>query len=168
VQKRNAPVAARKNQIIELLLWLAGASVALAASILCLTVASDGKINAIALVPFVWTVAMFAGAVRAVPAAFWRAVLVATLRPLQQAIAVLSQHAEQHRPQETERQGQQQAWPHRRGIEARTPQMVFQLNGNTRAPEQDRHLVGAAVKLLLGGWIMPEVRRHALPQQRAG
>ena len=162
----------RKHQILELLLWLAGASVALAASILCLTVASNGKINAIALVPFVWTVALFAGAVRAVPAAlpvaFWRAALVATLHPLQQAIAALLQHAEQNRPDETERQGQQQGWPEHRGIEPRGTQMVVQFNGNTRAPEQDRHLVGATVKLLLGGWIVPEVRRHALPQQRAG
>ena len=72
-------MAARKNQIIELLLWLAGASVALAASILCLTVASNGKINAIALVPFVWTVAMFAGAVRAVPAVLPADVLARSL-----------------------------------------------------------------------------------------
>lgn len=162
---------AARHPILALLLWLAGACAALALSILCLMVATGGKINAIALVPFVWTVALFAGAARAVPAVlpavFWHA--AAAWRPaLQRALAVLSQQAEQDRPDQPERQRQQQARPDQLGAEAGRMQMMFQLNGNARAAEQDRHLVGAAMKLLLGGWIVSEVRRHALPEQRAG
>ena len=54
-------------QTLVFLLWLLGAAVALALSILCIVGGSDGKISALALIVFVWTVALLAGAVEFLP-----------------------------------------------------------------------------------------------------
>jgi hypothetical protein len=56
-----------KQQVATFLLWLSGAAIALGLSILSVLTGSDGKINALALVPFVWTVALSAGAVQSLP-----------------------------------------------------------------------------------------------------
>ena len=128
MERRNTVVAARKHPLLVLLLWLAGATAAFAISVLCWTIASDGKLNAVALVPFVWTVALFAGAVRAVPAALpaapWSTALAWQLA-LQRAgsgLLALLQHAEHNRPHEAQRQRQENARPDGRGDRAGRPQ----------------------------------------------
>jgi len=62
------------------LLWLFGTLAALAVSLLCALPASDGKISALALVPFVWTVALLAGALHYFPTQ-WAQQLLATWTP---------------------------------------------------------------------------------------
>jgi hypothetical protein len=49
------------------LLWLLGAAAALALSIFCIVAGSNGKISALALIAFIWTVALLAGAVEFLP-----------------------------------------------------------------------------------------------------
>ncbi len=52
---------------LQFLLWVLGATVALAASLLCVMTAANGKICAFALVPIAWTVASLAGALHTFP-----------------------------------------------------------------------------------------------------
>ena len=49
------------------LLWLLGAAAALAISIFCVMAGSNGKISALALISFVWTVASLVGALEHLP-----------------------------------------------------------------------------------------------------
>ena len=65
-KKRSALVDMQTHQTLTLLLWLLGAAVTLAVSIFCV-MGSNGKISALALIPFVWTVALLAGALQYLP-----------------------------------------------------------------------------------------------------
>jgi len=49
------------------LLWLLGAGATSALSIACILAGSSGKLSWLALVPFVWTVALLAGAAQNFP-----------------------------------------------------------------------------------------------------
>ena len=68
------------------LLWLLGAVAAFAISVTCLMTAANGKINAFALVPFVWTIALSAGALRCFPRE-WVLLLAARVLPTHRALA---------------------------------------------------------------------------------
>jgi hypothetical protein len=57
----------RTQQTLTFLFWLSGAAAALSLSIFCVLAASGGKISALALVPFAWTVALGAGALQSFP-----------------------------------------------------------------------------------------------------
>jgi hypothetical protein len=54
-------------QTLVFLLWLLGAAAALALSIFCIMGGSNGKISALALIAFIWTVALLAGALEFLP-----------------------------------------------------------------------------------------------------
>jgi hypothetical protein len=60
-------VVMRTHPALMFLLWLLGAAAALALSFFCVLVGSDGKISALGLIPFVWTVAMLCGALKCFP-----------------------------------------------------------------------------------------------------
>ena len=55
------------------LLWLLGAGATSALSVACILAGSSGKLSWLALVPFVWTVALLAGAAKTSPISNWRA-----------------------------------------------------------------------------------------------
>jgi hypothetical protein len=56
------------SRTLVFLLWLLGAAATFALSIFCIVAGSNGKISALALIPFVWTVALLAGALESLPA----------------------------------------------------------------------------------------------------
>jgi hypothetical protein len=64
---KKSVVAVPTSRTLVFLLWLLGAAVALALSIFCIMGGSNGKISALALIPFVWTVALLAGALESLP-----------------------------------------------------------------------------------------------------
>ena len=54
-------------QTLVFLPWLLGAAAALALSIFCIMGGSNGKISGLALIAFIWTVALLAGALEFLP-----------------------------------------------------------------------------------------------------
>jgi hypothetical protein len=62
------------HQTSTFLLWLLGAAAAFALSALCLLTAGNGKMNAFALIPIAWAVALSAGTVHHFPSRWITAV----------------------------------------------------------------------------------------------
>jgi hypothetical protein len=60
-------VESRFHHTLRFALWLLGAAAGVAVSLLVVAVGTSGKISALALVPFAWTVALLAGAVHHLP-----------------------------------------------------------------------------------------------------